>query len=73
MIRIFCSIIQHVTGETTLKEGADVSVQPEKSLVEMEKELLGKFQVRIFHCRRSSFLVFDFAWTGSHFLLPPWN
>jgi len=28
-----------------MKEGVDVSVQPDKSLTEMEKELLGKFQV----------------------------
>ena len=32
---------------TTMKEGADISVQPDKSLAEMEKELLEKFQVRI--------------------------
>ena len=30
-----------------MKDGVDVSVQPDKSLTEMEKELLGKFQVCI--------------------------
>ena len=40
-----CSIIQHVTSESTMKEGVDLSVQPDKSLVETEKELIGKFQV----------------------------
>jgi len=42
------SIVEHVTSETTMKEGVDVSVQPDKSLTEMEKELLEKFQVRVF-------------------------
>ena len=30
-----------------MKEGVDTSVQPDKALTEMEKELLGKFQVRL--------------------------
>jgi len=42
-----CSIIQHVTGETTMKEGVDLSVQPDKSLTDMEKDLLEKFQVSV--------------------------
>jgi len=42
-----CSVVQHVTSETTMKDGVDMSVQPDKSLAEMEKELLGKFQVCI--------------------------
>jgi len=31
-----------------MKDGVDTSVLPDKSLTEMEKELLAKFQVRIF-------------------------
>ena len=42
------SVVQYVTCETTMKDGVDTSVQPDKSLMEMEKELLAKFQVRIF-------------------------
>ena len=40
-----CSVVQYVTSETTMKDGVDIAVQPDKSLTEMEKELLAKFQV----------------------------
>jgi hypothetical protein len=37
--------VRYVTGETTMKEGTDFGVPPEKALVEQEKELLDKYKV----------------------------
>ena len=48
-----CSIVRYVTGETTMKEGADLSVVPEKALIDQEKELLEKYKVSICHCIHS--------------------
>ena len=41
-----------------MKEGVDVSVQPDKSLTEMEKELLGKFQVWVGICKQLFSLIY---------------
>jgi translation initiation factor 4G len=38
------AIISHVTTETTMKQGIDLTISPEKSLCEQEKELLDKYK-----------------------------
>jgi hypothetical protein len=58
---LFCRIVRYVTGETTMKEGTDLSVPPEKTLVEQEKELLDKYKVAHY----SSRLVVSIGTEGS--------
>lgn len=38
------AIIRHITSESTMQEGVDVTVAPDKLLVEKEKELIDKFK-----------------------------
>ena len=39
--------MKHVTNESTLKEGVDTTVAPDKALVEQEQQLLAKYKVAI--------------------------
>jgi translation initiation factor 4G len=38
-------IVHHITSSTTMQEGADTTVTPDKALAEQEKELVEKFKV----------------------------
>ena len=42
---MFSSIVKYVLGKTTLAEGLDMSMPPDKAALEDEKQLLGKFMV----------------------------
>ena len=42
---MLCSIVKYVLGKTTLAEGHDTSMAPDKAALDDEKQLLGKFMV----------------------------
>ena len=44
LVLIYCSILRHVTNESTLAKGADPGVLPDKSLQNKEKDLLSQYQ-----------------------------
>lgn len=42
---VLCSVVKYVLSKTSLVEGQDTSLLPDKSVIEEEKQLLGKFMV----------------------------
>ena len=44
LVLIYCSILRHVTNESTLAKGTDPGVLPDKSLQNKEKDLLSQYQ-----------------------------
>ena len=61
---VFSSIVKYVLGKTTLAEGLDVSMPPDKAALEEEKQLLGKFMVSYVDKSRTMSIVLGKIWNA---------